>query len=123
MVTFDGERLFESGPVSTTIGGRSLRHDEQAALDGLGVVIAGQGISGRAIEQDGTLMADTAEAMTGLTDAIEAKLDGLCHTLVDETGRTWTDTVLVAFEPGAMQRVGPRWKVEYRVRYVQVRSG
>lgn len=122
MLSFDGEALFASGPVETRVGGRGLRYDEQAALDGQGVVIAGQGVSGRAIEQTGVLVADTADAMTGLTDAIEAKLDGLAHVLVDEAGRSWAKVVMVAFAPGAMRRVGPRWKVPYQVRYVQVRG-
>jgi len=84
------------------------------------VRVIGQGRSGRTIVQVGELLADTAAGMKVLMDRIEAKLDGLGHDLVDAHGRVWGETVMLAFEPGAMRRVGTRFRVSYRIDYVAV---
>ena len=119
MSSFDSDNLFDSGPCRFSIGGRSLQHDRHASPHGQGEHIIGQGRSARAIEQHGQLLSDTAEQMTALCESIEAKLDGLGHDLVDDRSRTWTNTVMLAFEPQPLIRIGKRYRRAYRIKYLQ----
>lgn len=120
MIRFDGEALFDTGPSRLTIGGVGLRHASQPALDGAGEQVAGQGRAARTITQHGTLRADSYQALLAQRAAIEAKLDGLAHTLTDAQGQSWPNVLMLRFEPSDITRLGPRWKLDYRIEYLQL---
>ena len=120
MITFDDDNLFESGPARLQIGGQTLRHASEPAVDGRGVQIASQGTRARSITQHGTLTADTPSSLRDQRETIEAKLDGLGHTLIDATGQPWSNVVMLRFEPGQHHRLGPRWQLTYRIEYLQL---
>ncbi|MFW6059379.1 MAG: hypothetical protein ACODAQ_04315 [Phycisphaeraceae bacterium] len=121
-ITFDNEFLFTSGPARIHVGGRSLRHATEHALGARGVQLFSQGVEGRPITQTGVLIADASEQLQQQVDAIEAKLDGVPRLLVDHLDRTWPNVVMVKFEPAAFTRLGPRWKTDYRIEYLQTRA-
>ena len=121
MSSFDGENLFRSGPHAFQVGGLSLRHVLLETPGGRGVRLSDQGKHGRSITQFGQLVADDPTAMQAIIEAIEAKLDGRPHTLVDDANRPWPHTVMIGFEPEAMRRVGCRWRLAYQVTYLQLK--
>ena len=121
MSTFDGQNLFASGPHTFQVGGLSLRHVLQETPGSRGVRLSAQGQHGRSITQLGQLLADNPAAMQAQMEAIEAMLDGQPRTLVDDTDRSWPHTVMLAYEPKTMRRLGSRWWVAYQVTYVQLK--
>jgi len=120
MTTFDNESLFNSGPTRFNVGKVMIRHTTQHPPGSLGVRLDSQGREARQIIQTGTLIADTSNELQKLVDAIEAKADGLPHVLVDNLGRVWNSAVMLSFDPEPYRPVGVRWKVDYRVEYLQV---
>jgi hypothetical protein len=120
MVSFDGQTLFASGPSRFQMAGRALRHAVGQTPGSLGSRVVGQGLEGRRIRQTGTLIADSTEQLQQQMDAIELKLDGLGHVLVDDAERSWPNTVMLKFETKALNRVATRWKVAYSIEYLQV---
>lgn len=119
--TYDNERLFASGPARCRPGGAALRFAEHQPLHADGSHVHAQGRAARDIAQTGTLFADTPTALRRQAEAIEAYVDGRGRELVDELGQAWPNAVMLAFEPGEPQRLGVRWKLEYRITYRQVR--
>lgn len=119
MSSYAGEDLFGSGPHRFHVGGLELRHVLHETPGGRGVGLSSQGLQGRAVGQSGELVADDPGQMQQLINAIEAKVDGRGHTLVDEHGRSWGGVVMVKFRPGPLVRVGGRVRVSYRVDYFQ----
>ncbi len=119
MSSFDAQDLFSSGPHRFHIGGLSLRHVLHETPRSRGVQLSSQGVHGRAITQTGDLLADDPTQMRNLTDAIESKLDGHSHELIDVTGRSWPNTVMISFDPQPLARVGTRWRTPYRINYLQ----
>lgn len=120
MVTFDNAQLFASGPTRFKIGTVELRHAIQQTPGSLGVRLDNQGMQARKITQGGSLIADGPAQLQTMVDSIEAKIDGLPYTLVDNLGRVWSDTVMLRFDADEFVRVGARWKASYRVEYLQV---
>ena len=119
LITFDGQDLFSSGPTRVHVGGASLRHARERPLTTRGEHVFSQGVNSRTITQTGTLVADTEQALHKQIEAIEAKLDGIAHPLVDDQQRTWPNVIMTAFEPATILPLGTRWKVDYRIAYVQ----
>lgn len=120
MSFFAGDNLFDSGPHRFNIGGIRLRHATHDIPGNLGAQLTGQGISARPIEQVGQLIADDDAALRTLTTAIEAKIDGLSHELVDHLGQTFPNTTMLAFLPGPIESLGPRLHLHYRINYLQL---
>ncbi|MCE9590163.1 MAG: hypothetical protein K8S99_06530 [Planctomycetes bacterium] len=120
MSSFDGKNLFSTGPHRFEVRGVELRHSTHEAPGSLGVRVGPQGVSGRTIFQTGHLIADDATALRELTSAIEAMLDGLAHELIDDLGRSWPQTVMLAFRLKTVERLGPRVRVPYRIEYLQL---
>ena len=118
-ITFGNKALFDSGPARVHIGGRSLRHATEPTLTAQQSHVFSQGTAPRTITQTGALIADTADDVQTLAEAIEQKLDGTPRSLVDHLGRTWADTVMVKFEPAPATQLGTRWKIDYRIEYLQ----
>lgn len=121
MTTFDGQPLFASGPTRFHVAGLTLRHAEQPAPYADGTNLVAHGREARPITQTGTLLADDVNTMATMMDAIEDRLDGVSRTLVDDTGRSWDDTVMLRFVPGPILAVGPRCRVDYTIDYLQVK--
>ena len=119
MSSFDGQDLFSSGLHSFDLGAVTLRHDTATPPDRRGTRVTAAGVTGRAITQRGELVADNAPQMHALAAAIEAKLDGLPHTLVDHLGRVLPNTVMLAFRPATVEPLGQRVRVRYAIDYVQ----
>ena len=120
MVTFDNEDLFESGTARFQIGPIRLRHTIKYTLGSIGGQLNSQGTEVREINQSGELIADDALKLQARVDAIRNKLDGLSHTLVDNLGRIWSDTVMIEVQAEVFTRVGMRVKTAYRIEYLQV---
>lgn len=120
MTRFAGQNLFDSGPHHFEVGGIELRRSTHEPPGSVGVSIAAQGVTGRVIKQRGRLIADDAHALRVLTDAIEARIDGSPHELIDSHGRAWPGTVMLAFHPGPVTRLGPRATLNYRIEYLQL---
>lgn len=121
MSSFADQDLFGSGPHRLHIGGVSLRHVVQDTAGGIGVDLASHGTSARVITQIGELRADSRPQLRRLANLIEAQLEGLPGTLIDDTGESWDDVVMLKFEPEPPTRVGPRWSLAYRIDYLQLR--
>ena len=119
MVTFDNQPLFAPGTSRFQIGPVELRHAVQHMPGSLGARIDAQGTEARRIIQTGVLIADDPVALQARVDAVRQKLDGRTHTLVDNLGRTWPDTVMIRLDAENYARVGARWKAIYRVEYMQ----
>lgn len=120
MVTFDNEQLFGPGPARFKFGALKLRHAAQSLPGSRGVHLDPQGTQARQIFQAGTLISDSPDGLRKQVAAVEAKVDGLSHTLIDNLGQSWPDTVMLEFKAEAFTRVGARWKAAYQVEYLQV---
>jgi hypothetical protein len=120
MSRFHDQDLFGSGPHRFQIGGLTLRHVLQPTPGSRGVRLSHQGLDGRAITQTGELLADDPDALHQLVVAIEAQLDGEPRQLIDEFGRAWSNVVMLTFEPSVAARVGVRWRLPYRIQYLQL---
>ncbi len=120
MARFGGKALFDSGPSEVRVGGLSIRHVLQQTPGGRGVRLTHLGHHGRSIVQEGVLVADDREGVRALGAGIEAMLDGVAYELVDGGGVSWAGVVMLSFEPEAVGRVGARWRMGYRVQYLQV---
>ena len=120
MMIFDNEALFGSGPARFKIGPVKLRYAIQDSPGSLGARLDGQGTEARRINQAGVLVADTTDELQAQVDAIENKVDGFAHVLIDSLGRVWSNTVMLEFDTDSFERVGARWKAAYRVEYLQV---
>lgn len=120
MITYDASNLFASGPSLLHVGGIVATAAVLDTLHSRGVRMTHHGTAGRAITQSGQLIADLPLELQLLAQAIEAKVDGRVATLVDEHGRTFNDVVMLKFEPSAMEPLGTRWRVYYRIEYLQV---
>lgn len=125
MSSFGGENLFDSGPHRFHVGGLALRHALQPpdATAASGVRVSPSGRTGRFIRQRGDLLADDASTLDALRIAIESKLDGVPHLLIDDLGREWNNTILLAFDPSPAQRLGTRLRLPYRAEYLQLTTG
>ncbi len=119
-ITFDNEDLFASGPSHLKAGGQSLHSATEHPVNAKGVRLFSQGVTGRAMIQEGVLIADTPDELREQLDAIEVKLDGTPRTLVDHLEREWTNVVMLEVKPAEVAPLGPRWKVDYRIDYIQV---
>lgn len=119
MVTFDNEPLFDPGTSRFQFGPIKLRHAIQHMPGSSGAKIDAQGTEARQISQVGVLIANDPLALQARIDAIRQKLDGLPHTLVDHLGRTWADVVMASLDAEEIVRIGARWKVSYRIEYLQ----
>lgn len=119
MVTFDNQPLFDPGTSRFQVGPIRLRHAVQHMPGSLGSRIDAQGTEARRIIQAGVLIANDPLALQARVDAVRQKLDGRAHTLMDNLGRSWPDTVMIRIDAEEFVRVGARWKVGYRIEYLQ----
>lgn len=120
MSRYNEQELFASGPHTFVVHGLSQRHQshEQPGADGVRITVAGR--SGRGIDQAGTLLADTIDAMQSQLDAIEAAMTGEPAELIDDLGRVWSNVMMLELKPGAIRRVGLRLAADYVIHYMQV---
>ena len=120
MSRFNGQELFQSGPHRFHVHGLSQRHvtHEQPGADGVRVTVMGR--TGRSIDQTGTLLADNIEQLQQQIDTIEAAMDGQPAELIDDMSRVWSNTLMLAFKPQPIRRVGLRLAVDYIINYLQV---
>lgn len=120
MITYNGLDLFSSGN-SRLIPGPVESRDVVADSPGtVGASRIGQGRRPRTIEQQGTLVGDTASGLQGLIDAIDAQVGSDAALLRDAQGEEWPHCVLRAFQPSRFFRLGPRHAADYTLTYLQV---
>lgn len=120
MSRFGDHDLFSSGPHLFFVAGMSLRRSLAQAPGSQGAELSPQGVEPRTITQHGHLLADTPEQLQAQIRAIEVMLDGLPRMLIDDVSRRWEQVVMTDIEPQEMRRVGTRWCVPYRIKYLQV---
>ena len=120
MPQYNNINLFQAGKAKITTGPIRLRYAAQPVLNMRGLRITAQGLHARSICQTGSLVGDNVEQLQQITRTIEEQLDGLAHTLTDDDGRSWPDTVMISFQPGSLIQLGPRWKLNYKIEYLQV---
>ncbi|MFN3167517.1 MAG: hypothetical protein ACE37H_10685 [Phycisphaeraceae bacterium] len=118
MISFNELNLFSSGPTRLEPGAVQSRDAVADAPGTIGASVIGQGQAPRTIVQRGVLVGDTEADLFAQRDAIEARV-GTAGTLVDEHGSAFTGCVLRRFEPGAPERLGPRYACRYVATYLQ----
>ncbi len=111
---------FTPGRAVVTPGALKLRYAFQEVPGIRGVTLTSQGVHAREIEQCGVFFADTLDALLAKESAVEDMIDGELHELTDDHGRRWPETTMIRFEGKLPERQGPRWKLEYRITYLQV---
>lgn len=118
--TFSGQSLFNSGPHRFDVGsaGRYLT----APLRGSNAFTYTRDDAKRELEivQSGRLVATSESALWSLYDAVRAHAEAPTKaTLVDHSGRSWTNMTMVSFDLlGPVDR-GRVYSVSYRVRYLR----
>ncbi len=120
MSAYHGIDLFRSGPHRFTFDGVALRHAVHEPPGSPGVRISAQGVGARAIQQIGTLTADSLDQLHAIKLGIESLIDGVGHELIDDRGRLHRDVLMLRFTPAPERRLGPRWACDYRIEYLQV---
>ncbi len=98
-----------------------MRHDEQSSPGADGAAITTLGREARRIDQRGMLLADDMAGLQAQIQRIEGAMDGVPGVLVDELGQSYTQMVLLQFQPAPkkVQRVGVRLSVNYTAQYLQ----
>lgn len=119
MITYDGLELFSSGPSRIKLGPAQSRDAVADVPGAIGAMLIGQGVRPRAIDQQGTLVADDEPALRALTQAIEAQVGAAAAMLTDEHGNALPGCVMREFNPGRAYRMGPRFASDYTVSYLQ----
>ncbi len=120
MITLDGENLFGTGP-HTIVPASWRRATDRRAFAGLdGEIIVDMGLRSRDVHQRGRLQADTAQALAGVIEQINARMDGLLHTLSDEHGTVFYPVVIEEFRPDTPVRHGRGYWCDYHIRYRQL---
>ena len=120
MITYNGLELFSSGPSAIEPGplqGRDAVADSPGAI---GATVITQGTALRQLVQHGTLVADDIDAMQVLLDAVQAQVGSGTGGLIDQHGKVWPVCIMQRFEPGALQRLGPRVAADYEITYLQI---
>ena len=123
MAYFGGMALFSSGPSSFEVGGWSVatRRDGFPGLDGVRQLVLGA--RGRKIRQRGYLTGSTAVALAAQTALIGAyQKSAEPHTLIDNSGLTYPNSVLSTFRCGPVRRAASGYLVRYEAEYLQLAS-
>lgn len=119
MIIYNEQDLFSSGP-STIEPGPIESRDAVADTPGsLGASVITQGTAPRRLTQRGTLVADNADALQSLIDAIQAQVGFGSAALIDQHGKAWPDCLMQRFDPTLFYRLGPRYAVDYEITYLQ----
>ena len=120
MSSLDGQNLFGSGPHSIRPGtwSRAMQHRSFPGIDG--ELVLDMGLRSRQIVQTGRLQAGTASAIHTLMSAVETKLDGSTHALIDDLGRTYSAVLVEKFEPTTPVRRGQSFWCDYTIVYHQL---
>lgn len=119
MITYNGLDLFSSGPSAIEPGPLESRDAVAEAPGAVGASVITQGTAPRLLRQQGTLIADNAEALRALIDAIQAQVGLGDAALVDPLGRTWAGCLMQRFESPMTHRLGPRLAAPYEITYLQ----
>ncbi len=120
MSLLDGENLFDSGP-HTILPGSWRRATDRRAFAGLGgEIIIDMGLRSRLIRQQGRLQGESAQALIATISQIEARMDGLLHTLSDDYDTVYYPVVVEMFRPSAPIRHGRGFWCNYHMRYRQL---
>jgi len=103
--TFNGESLFSSGPHIVNPGGivEAAKRTSFPGLDGEARLTLGR--RARPLAGQGTLKAETQDALQTLVEAIEAFRDGVAYTLVDTRGTSHEDCTLEQFDTGRYHQI------------------
>ena len=119
MSSYDGLDLFSSGPHRFSLPGVKLRTTEATApgIDGVRLVNLGRDV--KRIEQKGRLVAENAEDLIALRDAISAVCDGRKATLIDSFGGEHVNMVIVSFVTAERIDIGGHFSLGYEINYVE----
>ena len=94
MITFNGQDLFSSGP-SAIDPGAVVSRDAVADRPGaIGASVVTQGVGPRQLTQRGTLVADDAESLQALINAIQAHVGTGAATLIDQHDKNYFQLLL-----------------------------
>ena len=119
MITYNGIDLFSSGPSSIDPGPYEARDAIANAPGTIGASVITQGVAPRQLLQRGTLVADDAEALQDLIDAIQTQVGIDASTLIDQQGKAWPDCLMQRMETEPFTRLGPRVTSTYEITYLQ----
>lgn len=119
MITYNALDLFSTGPSAIEPGPLQGRDAIADSPNAIGASAITQGTQPRKLTQRGTLVADDPEAMQALTDAIQAQIGAGAFELIDQHAKAWPDCLMQRFEPGALNRLGPRVAADYEITYLQ----
>jgi len=118
VITFKQLDLFGSGPCRLEPGPTLSRDALAEAPGAIGAAAINQGLAPRTLSQRGTLVADTRADLRAQRVAIEARV-GEAGELADDRGGVYAGCVLQRFEPGPVERLGPRFACDYTATYLQ----
>jgi len=120
MSSLDGQDMFGSGPhsIRPATWSRSMQPRSFAGVDG--ELVLDMGLRSRRVIQQGRLQSSTAAGITALTSAIESKLDGKTHTLIDDLGCTYSPVIVEKFEPATAVSRGRGFWCDYTITYRQL---
>ena len=122
MITYNGLDLFSSGSSTITPGPVESRDAVADTPGAVGATVITQGLLPRSISQQGTLIADSPEALQSLIDSIALQVSDSSATLIDQHGNAWPNCLMRAMETQAFYRTGPRTAATYTVTYLQTHS-
>ena len=117
--TLDGQELFSSGP-GELICESWPRETLRRGFSGLGgEILLDLGRRSRHITQQGFMRADTVESLQSQIAVIEAKADGMAHTLIED-GVTYQKVIIEKFEKPSVIRKSVNCSCEYKIIYRQL---
>ncbi len=123
-VTLDGQDLFDgSAAGGLEIKASSIKRASiERAMPGLdGVISIDLGQRSRQVTQKGVLRAASRAQMDTRISAISAYMDGNTHTLIDDTGRSFTHLRMDVFKVSNERTSGSGVVVDYEIVYTQLR--
>ena len=117
--TLDEAPLFASGP-HEIVAGSAVRGSGERLFNGLrGAMIVDLGERPRMLVQRGRLSAAGAESLAQLEEAVEARVDGCLHALVDRGGNAYPHVRVERFTRRGPVEVGLRCHRPYEVEYTE----
>jgi hypothetical protein len=122
-VTLDGAALFASGPHEIVLGSAERATGERLFNGLAGALLVDLGPRPRRLVQHGRLSAASETSLFQLESAIEARIDGAVHALVDRDGTNHPYVRVERFTRRGPVEIGLRYNRAYEVEYTDFLPG